>query len=183
MNTTTPNLFNLVFSDKKMKDQIKTAPKLSDEETAKILMSDKKLCRLLEEGSRAIEIARKYNFFVDLIIMEVQAMMLSHHNILGIKDKNGDELKHKLILRPSGFIFTRYNKNNTHIAFVFIIPELRRQGLFQRYIDYLKSTTPSISFTTKKRSMVYFAQKNDFKLVGKTKNKNELCYKWEKIYI
>ena len=129
---------------------------------------------------RVINIAEKYKFYIDAIKAEVKLHLKIYSGEVIYSFNNEIVTNHELWVNDAGFIITKYTKNRAHIAFVFILPEWRRLGIFQDFFEKLKINKTCICFATNNKNMIEFAKKNNFKFVRKTEDKNENYYQWNK---
>ena len=122
-----------------------------------------------------IEIAIQYKFYP----MEIMMMCVS----INLKTPKGKCIKH--ISRDWGFILYTQDYHHTNtvlIEFVFILPEHRRKGHFQRAIDIFKANKDIVCLTTNQRPMNLFCIKNNLKPLSLTRTKEEVFFAWSDKY-
>ena len=128
-----------------------------------------------EEDCKTIyNLAYKYDFYATDIGLALTIM------------KNDDKKFMNYLLKDWGFmIYRKVLKNNITciiIKFIFIKPEQRRKGIFTKLINTLKNITDIIIYTSEERSMLKFAEKNDFDAIAVCENDKELFYGWSDKY-
>ena len=95
----------------------------------------------------------------------------------------------KYILKAWGYIIytcsdERCPFSTVFIMFVFINPEWRRKGHFQRAIDNFKKTADIIVLTSSNENMGMFwcCKKNDIEPLAMTRSDDEIFYGWSEKY-
>ena len=120
------------------------------------------------------DMAVAYSFYPKNIILEIVKIIVSNCKLTNY------------ILREWGFMI--YSRNtikgatNVFIRFIFIKPEYRRKGIFTKLINTLKGFNDIITYTSNERSMLKFAEKNNFNTIAVCRDERDIYYGWSDKY-
>jgi len=118
-----------------------------------------------------LDMATKYNFYVN----EIEEKLYCPLRVAptdGFVDKDCGFIIWEDITTPI------VNSNTCIIAFAFVLPNMRRNGIMTMFLNKLKEQFDTICYTTKNPVMVAFGKKYNFTHYGTTFTGDEECYCW-----
>jgi len=134
------------------------------------IINDK--CKVLfpknDNRSKIIEIAETHNFYP----FEIKGCFIINNKV-------------QYELYDWGFVIFQsrfYTIDCYSFEFIFIFPKHRRTGILTELVNKLKKEYNIITFTSKEKSMVYFAEKENFKKIDISRSKDELWFAWSETY-